>query len=107
MWWTFVLKNIISGILSSTAGQWFLKTRLGLWISRTLDRFANFLEKRYNITILKKETKWRKQYPLLANRIDKLEEWSHPPVAAGGATELMDMIKALEERVQKMEEKND
>ena len=32
-----------------------------------------FLANRYNIVIAKKEAKWRTDYPMLAERIDKLE----------------------------------
>ena len=36
-------------------------------------------------------------------RLKKLEEWTHPPVAPGGATELDDKISKLEKRIAKLE----
>lgn len=39
----------------------------------------------------------------LENRIEKLEEWTHPPVAPGGTTELMELIDNLEKRIKELE----
>jgi len=39
----------------------------------------------------------------LEKRIEKLEEWSHPPVAPGGTTELLELINKLEKRIEKLE----
>tara|TARA_R100000951_G_C2491760_1_gene134688 strand:+ start:96 stop:353 length:258 start_codon:yes stop_codon:yes gene_type:complete len=38
-------------------------------------------------------------------RLIRLEEWTHPPVAPGGATELDDKIRKLEKRIAKLEKK--
>lgn len=43
----------------------------------------------------------------LSERIEKLEEWTHPPVAPGGTTELMEYIHQLENRIKELENKND
>lgn len=40
----------------------------------------------------------------LEDRIIKLEEDSHPPVAAGGATELLEQIIKIDRRLTKLEE---
>lgn len=42
---------------------------------------------------------------LLEDRVVELEDWSHPPVAPGGATELKDEIHSLAERLKQIEEK--
>lgn len=39
----------------------------------------------------------------LEKRIEKLEEWSHPPIVPGGTTELLELIKKLEKRIEKIE----
>ena len=39
----------------------------------------------------------------LEERIEKLEEWTHPPVAPGGTTELVDLITKLEKRIEILE----
>lgn len=61
-----------------------------------------YLAVKYNINIAKKEAKWASQYPGLANRIEKLEEWSHPPVAPGGTTEIMEEIAKLKKQLDQM-----
>ncbi len=62
----------------------------------------NYLSEKYDLDLMKKDAKWRKQYPMLATRIDKLEEWSHPPVAPGGATELVLEIEELRKEIKKL-----
>jgi len=64
-----------------------------------------YLAKKYDINIAKKEAKWASQYPGLANRIEKLEAWSHPPVAPGGATELMEEIAKLQKELDALKPK--
>ena len=61
-----------------------------------------YLAVKYNINIAKKEAKWASQYPGLANRIEKLEEWSHPPVVPGGTTEIMEEIAKLKKQIDQM-----
>lgn len=61
-----------------------------------------YLAVKYDINIAKKEAKWASQYPGLANRIEKLEEWSHPPVAPGGTTEIMEEIAKLQKQIDQM-----
>ena len=61
-----------------------------------------YLAVKYDINIAKKEAKWASQYPGLANRIEKLEEWSHPPVAPGGTTEIMEEIAKLQKQINQM-----
>ena len=41
----------------------------------------------------------------IEDRVADLEEWTHPPVAPGGATELKDEIHSLAERLKQIEEK--
>ena len=41
----------------------------------------------------------------IEDRVAELEEWTHPPVAPGGATELKDEIHSLAERLKQIEEK--
>ena len=42
-------------------------------------------------------------WPELNARIEKLEEWTHPPVAPGGTTELLELISKLEKRIEVLE----
>ena len=42
-------------------------------------------------------------WPELNARIEKLEEWTHPPIAPGGTTELLELINKLEKRIEALE----
>lgn len=78
---------------------------MGMWFQKKLDAFMEYLAVKYDIQIAKKEAKWRSDYPLLAERIDKLESWSHPPVAPGGATELVKEIETLKKEIDLLKRK--
>lgn len=53
--------------------KWFLNTKAGKWFQLKVDKFMNYLSEKYDIEVAKKEVKWRRDYPLLANKIDELE----------------------------------
>ena len=101
MFWILV-RAALTGIFGSAFGKWFLSTRMGRWFQTKLDRFMEYLAVKYDINIAKKEAKWASQYPGLANRIEKLEECSHPPVAPGGTTEIMEKIAKLQKQIDQM-----
>jgi len=103
--WVLLVRAAISGVFGSAFGKWFLSTRMGRWFQTKLDTFMEYLAKKYDINIAKKEAKWASQYPGLANRIEKLEAWSHPPVAPGGATELMEEIAKLKKEIDALKPK--
>lgn len=103
--WVLLARAAITGIFGSAFGKWFLSTRMGRWFQTKLDNFMEYLAVKYDINIAKKEAKWAEQYPGLANRIDMLENWSHPPIAPGGATELIAEIKKLQEEIDKLKPK--
>jgi len=100
--YAFLLRAMLSGIISSSFGKWFLSTKVGIWFQKKLDAFMEYLAVKYDIHLAKKEAKWRSDYPLLAERIDRLEEWSHPPVAPGGATELLEEIEKLKREIREL-----
>jgi len=97
--WVLLVRAAISGVFGSAFGKWFLSTRMGRWFQTKLDNFMEYLAKKYDINIAKKEAKWASEYPGLANRIEQLEAWSHPPIAPGGATELMEEIAKLQKEL--------
>jgi len=72
MYW-FLIKSIVSGIVGSAFGEWFLGTKVGIWSQAKLDRFMNYLSVKYDIDLMKKEANWRKQYPNLVKTLDDLE----------------------------------
>ena len=103
--WVLLVRAAISGVFGSAFGKWFLSTRMGRWFQTKLDNFMEYLAKKYDINIAKKEAKWASQYPGLANRIEKLEAWSHPPIAPEGATELMEEIAKLQKELDALKPK--
>jgi len=67
------LKSILSAIIGSSFYRWFQSTKMGIWFQNKLDTFMNYLSTKYDIEIAKKEAKWRKDYPLLSERMDNIE----------------------------------
>ena len=100
MSWLVVLtlKSILGSIIGSSFYQWFKNTKMGVWFQVRMDNTMEWVAKRYDIEIATREEKWLKQYPNLAARIQQLEKNSHPPVVAGGATEIEERLKKLEEK---------
>ena len=100
--WMLLVRAAITGTFGSAFGKWFLTTRMGMWFQKKLDAFMEYLAVKYDIQIAKKEAKWRTDYPLLSERIDRLEAWTHPPIAPGGTTELMAEIAKLQKQIDGM-----
>ena len=105
--WILLVRAAITGVFGSAFGKWFLSTRMGRWFQTKLDNFMEYLAKKYDINIAKKEIAWAQAYPNLANRIEKLENWSHPPIVPGGATELMEDIAIMMEELAKLQKELD
>ena len=101
------LKSILGSIIGSSFYAWFKNTKVGVWFQVKVDKFMSYLAAKYDIKIAEREDKWLQQYPRLAERIQKLEEWSHPPVAPGGATEILKEISTLRNQIKSKEGIND
>jgi len=63
----------VTAVFGNAFSKWFLNTKAGAWFQRKVDAVMEWLQKRYDIEVAKKEVKWRRDYPLLAQRIDELE----------------------------------
>ena len=76
MYWLTILtlKAILSSIIGSSFYQWFQGTTGGIWFQKQVDRFMQHFAEKYDIELAKKDAKFRKQYPLMAERIDFLEK---------------------------------
>ena len=73
MYW-FVAKSIMSAIIGSSFYQWWQGTKMGIWFQKHVDAFMQYLAVKFDIAIAKKDAKFRKQYPLIADRLVALEE---------------------------------
>ena len=62
-----------TAVFGNAFSKWFLNTKAGAWFQKRVNNFMEWLNKRLDIEIAKKEVKWRRDYPLLAERIDELE----------------------------------
>jgi hypothetical protein len=58
--------------------KWFITTKLGGWVQIKFDTFMEYLAQKYDIEVAKKQSKFEQDYPLMKQRIEKLEKWSHP-----------------------------
>jgi len=64
----------MSAIIGSSFYQWWQGTRMGIWFQKHVDAFMQYLAVKFDISIAKKDAKFRKQYPLIADRLVALEE---------------------------------
>tara|TARA_B100000401_G_C52703012_1_gene670069 strand:- start:160 stop:336 length:177 start_codon:yes stop_codon:yes gene_type:complete len=46
---------------------------MGIWFQNKVNSFMEYLSTKYDIEIAKKEAKWRRDYPLLSERMDIIE----------------------------------
>ena len=76
MYWLLILslKSILSSIIGSSFYQWFQNTKLGIWFQKQVNRFMDYFAERYDIELAKTESRFKKQYPLIAERLEVLED---------------------------------
>ena len=76
MYWLLILslKSILSAIIGSSFYQWFQNTKLGIWFQKQVNRFMDYFAERYDIELAKTESRFKKQYPLIAERLKLLED---------------------------------
>ena len=76
MYWLLILslKSILSAIIGSSFYQWFQNTKLGIWFQKQVNRFMDYFAERYDIELAKTESRFKKQYPLIAERLEVLED---------------------------------
>ena len=108
---------IYTAILGSITGAaflfWFKDTRAAQWGVAKFDSFLEMLAIRWGWTWLQTDPElWRKKYPKVVAKIDELEQRiqfleidSHPPIEAGGATELKELITGISKRLDTIEKK--
>ena len=67
------LRSILSSIIGSSFYQWFQGTTAGIWFQKNVDSFMQYLADKYDIEIAKKDAKFKKQFPLMHQRILEIE----------------------------------
>ena len=66
--------SAVTATFGTAFAKWFFTTKRGIGVQQKFEQFMNYLQEKYDIELAKKEAAWRRDYPLLAQRIDGLEE---------------------------------
>ena len=66
--------SAVTATFGTAFAKCFFTTKIGVWVQQKFEQFMNYLQEKYDIELAKKEAAWRRDYPLLAQRIDGLEE---------------------------------
>ena len=76
MYWLFLLtlKSILGSIIGSSFYAWFKNTKLGVWFQLQVDKYMDYFAERYDIELAKTEAKFKRKFPLAAERLETLEE---------------------------------
>ena len=72
MYW-FLIKSIVATVLSSQVYEWYASTKVGIYFQNRIDQFLEYIAKKYDITLMKKQSKFERDYPLMMERIEALE----------------------------------
>ena len=94
MYW-FLIRSILSAVLGSQFYKWYASTKLGIYFQNRIDQFMEYVSIKYDIELIRKQSKFELDYPLIMERINKLEKWSHPD----RKKEFKKVIKTIEKRL--------
>ena len=72
MYW-FLIKSILSTVLGSQFYHWYAGTKIGIYFQNRIDQFMEYISEKYNIQLIKKQSKFERDYPLMMERIEALE----------------------------------
>ena len=72
MYW-FLIKSIVATVLSSQVYEWYASTKVGIYFQNRIDQFLEYIAKKYDITLMKKQSRFERDYPLMMERIEALE----------------------------------
>lgn len=98
------LKSILSSVIGSSFYKWFQDSNIGIWFQSKVNSFMDHYVEKEEVELAKKDSKFRKQYPLIAKRLDELEKMAHSPCGLEGFDlyqPLIDRIETLEKRIKK------
>tara|TARA_B100000579_G_scaffold383581_1_gene353487 strand:+ start:663 stop:878 length:216 start_codon:yes stop_codon:yes gene_type:complete len=63
----------MSAVLGSSFYKWYQGTTLGIWFQSRIDQFMEYVSEKYDIELIKKQSKFERDYPLMMSRIEELE----------------------------------
>ena len=70
----WLIMSIASSVVGTAFSSWFENTHLGIWFFAKVDSIMNWAADRYNLEVLKTENRFKKKYPTMYDRIEKLEK---------------------------------
>ena len=73
MYW-FLIKSILMAVLGSQFYKWYASTKIGIYFQNRINQFMNYVSKKCNIILIKRELKFKRDYPLIIERLEKLEK---------------------------------
>ena len=93
------LKSILGSVIGSSFYNWFQGTTGGIW-------FQKQVAVKYNLELAKKDARFRKQFPLIAQRLDALEERAlrNKIALEGICPVILDRLDSMVDRIDSMEE---
>lgn len=72
--WYWTVSSIAGSILGSAFSNWFFTTGTGIWFNMKVQAIMEWAVERYNLEILKTESKFKQAYPTMYARIVELEK---------------------------------
>ena len=102
MYW-FLIRSIVSAVLGSQFYKWYATTKIGIYFQNRIDQFLEYIAQKYDIEIAKKQSKFEQDYPLMMERIEKLEKWAHPD----RKREFNRKIREIKHRTEALENRQD
>ena len=91
------LKSMLSSLIGSSFYKWFQGTTMGIWFQMQVDRFMEHFAEKYDLEIAKKDSKFKADYPLVAERLETVEKNSHPCKELHEFDAYPDLIARIEE----------
>ena len=95
------VKSIFSSVVGSQFYKWYQTTTLGIYFQNRIDQFMEYLSAKYDLELIKKQSKFEADYPLMKKRIEYLESIAH----AKCGIEEFDGYKSIDERISQLEKR--
>ena len=70
----WALKAIAGGIIGSAFANWFEGTKVVILFFKKVENLMHWAAELYDLEILKTESRFKKKYPTIYERLEKLEK---------------------------------
>ena len=71
--WFWLVSAIAGSILGNATDSWFSQTKIGMCFYKKVDDVSTWASKKLGLKVLQDEEDWKKKYPNVALRSEKLE----------------------------------